>query len=94
MYIKVNVNVNHLIVLYFKGERHVDFENVESTCLSLPRECGIDMTFIAKRMWNRHAFHCQENVESTCLSLPREYILLAMKGMSIPHSLGNAQFRQ
>jgi hypothetical protein len=30
------------------------------------------MPFIAKRMWNRHAFHCQENVESTWLSLPRE----------------------
>jgi hypothetical protein len=47
-------------------------ENVESTCLSLPRECGIDMPFIAKRMWNRHAFHCQENVKSTCLS-PLKY---------------------
>ena len=27
---------------------------------------------IAKRMWNRHAFHCQENVKSTCLS-PLKY---------------------
>ena len=39
---------------------------------ALPRECGIDMPFIAKRMWNRHAFHCQENVKSTCLS-PLKY---------------------